>query len=53
MSITLKPWKWSNGQTLSSKDLEFTFDEIEAGVKASPANWSAYVPGSSRARSPA
>ena len=21
MSITLKPWKWSNGQTLSSKDL--------------------------------
>ena len=24
MSITLKPWKWSNGQTLSSKDLLFT-----------------------------
>src|SRR5580693_6929878 len=22
MSITLKPWKWSNGQTVSSKDLE-------------------------------
>ena len=24
MSITLKPWKWSNGQTVSSKDLEFS-----------------------------
>jgi peptide/nickel transport system substrate-binding protein len=45
MTITLKPWKWSNGQTISSKDLLFTFDMIKAGVKASPANWSAYVPG--------
>jgi peptide/nickel transport system substrate-binding protein len=44
MSITLKPWKWSNGQTLSSKDLLFTLDEIKAAVKASPANWSVYVP---------
>src|SRR6516165_8092180 len=25
MSITLKRWRWSNGQTLSSKDLLFTF----------------------------
>ena len=53
MLITLKDWKWSNGQTLSSKDLLFTIDEIEAAVKASPANWAAYVPASSRARSPA
>jgi len=45
MSITLKAWKWSNGQTLSSKDLLFTIDEIEAGLKASPANWGAYTPG--------
>ena len=45
MTITLKPWKWSNGQTLSSKDLLFTIDEIKAAVKASPANWAAYVPG--------
>lgn len=44
MSITLKPWKWSNGQTLSSKDLLFTIDEITAAVKASPANWADYVP---------
>jgi peptide/nickel transport system substrate-binding protein len=45
MTITVKPWKWSNGQTVSSKDLEFTFDMIKAAVKASPSNWSAYVPG--------
>ncbi len=45
MTITLKPWKWSNGTTLSSKDLLFTFDVIAAGVKASPANWAPYVPG--------
>ena len=45
MSITLKPWKWSNGQTVSSKDLEFALDEIMAAVKVSPANWAAYTPG--------
>jgi peptide/nickel transport system substrate-binding protein len=45
MTITVKPWKWSNGQTLSSKDVEFTFDEIKAAVKQSPANWAPYVPG--------
>ena len=45
MTITVKPWKWSNGQTLSSKDLLFTFDIITAAVKASPANWAPYVPG--------
>jgi peptide/nickel transport system substrate-binding protein len=44
-SITLKPWKWSQGGTLSSKDLEFTIDEIKAAVKQSPANWASYTPG--------
>jgi peptide/nickel transport system substrate-binding protein len=45
MTITLKPWKWNTGQTISSKDVEFTFDMIKAGVKASPANWAPYTPG--------
>jgi peptide/nickel transport system substrate-binding protein len=45
MTITVKPWKWSNGQTLTSKDVEFTFDEIAAAVKQSPSNWAPYVPG--------
>jgi peptide/nickel transport system substrate-binding protein len=45
MSISLKPWKWSNGQTVGSKDLEFTIDEIKAAVKESPDDWANYVPG--------
>ena len=45
MTIHVKPWKWSNGQTVTSKDLLFTFDIIAAAVKASPANWAPYVPG--------
>ena len=45
VSITAKPWKWSNGQTVSAKDLEFTVDEIRAAVKESPADWNNYVPG--------
>ena len=45
MTITLKPWKWNTGQTISSKDVAFTFDMIKAAVKASPSNWAAYVPG--------
>jgi peptide/nickel transport system substrate-binding protein len=45
MTITVKPWKWSNGQTVTSKDLLFTFDEIAAAVKQSPANWAPDVPG--------
>jgi peptide/nickel transport system substrate-binding protein len=45
MSITLKRWRWSNGQTLSSKDLLFTFEMIQAGVKVSPSNWAPFVPG--------
>jgi peptide/nickel transport system substrate-binding protein len=45
MTITLKGWKWNNGQPISSKDLLFTFDMIKAAVKASPANWSPYSAG--------
>jgi len=45
MTITVKPWKWSNGQTLTSKDVLFTIDEIKAALKQSPANWAPYVPG--------
>ena len=45
MSITLKRWEWSNGQTLSSRDLLFTFEVIKAGVRASRANWAPFVAG--------
>ena len=45
MSRTVKPWKWSNGQTVSSKDVLFTFDMIKAAVAASPTDWASYTLG--------
>jgi peptide/nickel transport system substrate-binding protein len=36
---------WSDGQPVTSKDVEFWIDELAAGVKESPANWGPYVPG--------
>jgi len=44
-TMTVKPWKWSDGQTLGAADLAFTIDEIKAAIKESPANWANYVPG--------
>jgi peptide/nickel transport system substrate-binding protein len=44
-TMTVKPWKWNTGQTVSSKDVLFTFDILKAALKESPANWSGYVPG--------
>jgi peptide/nickel transport system substrate-binding protein len=46
MTIVVKPWKWSDGRNLSSKDVLFTFDILRAAVKASPANWAPYLRGS-------
>jgi peptide/nickel transport system substrate-binding protein len=45
MTITFKPWKWSDGQTVGAADMAFTLDEIKAALKESPANWANYVPG--------
>jgi peptide/nickel transport system substrate-binding protein len=45
VSITVKPWKWSDGTTITANDLEFDIDLIKAGVKIAPSNWSAYTPG--------
>lgn len=46
VSITIKPsYKWSDGQPVSSKDVAFSFYEIQAAIKESPANWSAYSQG--------
>src|ERR1700677_3150238 len=45
MTIRVKPWKWSNGHPVTSKDVLFTLDLIKAAVKASPANWASYTPG--------
>jgi peptide/nickel transport system substrate-binding protein len=45
VSITLKNWKWSDGQPITAKDAEFWIDEAQAAVKENPANWGNYSPG--------
>ena len=45
VSITMKNWKWSDGNPITANDLLFEIDLIKAGLKESPANWVGYVPG--------
>jgi peptide/nickel transport system substrate-binding protein len=40
-TITLKHWEWSDGQPVTSRDVEFWIQLL----KAEKQNWSAYVPG--------
>jgi peptide/nickel transport system substrate-binding protein len=44
VSITLKPWKWSDGTPITAKDAEFYIDLLKAAVKENPANWGNYTP---------
>jgi len=44
VTITMKPWKWSDGQPITSKDVQFWIDEVAAAVKESAANWGNYTP---------
>ncbi|CAG4904949.1 ABC transporter substrate-binding protein [Acidithrix sp. C25] len=41
VTITLKNYKWSNGETVNARDVLFWMNM----VKANKANWAAYVPG--------
>ena len=43
VTIKYKPWKWSDGKPVTSKDAEFWIDLIKAAVKESPANWGNYT----------
>jgi peptide/nickel transport system substrate-binding protein len=45
VTVTMKNWKWSDGQPISSKDVLFDIDLIKAAIKESPANWVYYTPG--------
>jgi peptide/nickel transport system substrate-binding protein len=45
VSITLKSWKWSDGQPITAKDVEFYIDMLKAAVKENPADWGNYSPG--------
>ena len=44
VTVKVKPWKWSDGQPLTSKDVEFWISEVTAAVKENPANWGNYTP---------
>ena len=41
VTISLKPWKWSDGETVTSRDVLFFLNIL----KAKPSNYAAYVPG--------
>jgi peptide/nickel transport system substrate-binding protein len=44
-AVTLKSYKWSDGQPVTSKDVLFWFDLLKAAIKESAANWGPYTPG--------
>jgi peptide/nickel transport system substrate-binding protein len=41
ITIALKPWKWSDGTPISSRDLVFVYNLLKANVP----NWNFYQPG--------
>ncbi|MDA8303383.1 MAG: ABC transporter substrate-binding protein [Actinomycetota bacterium] len=41
VTVTLKPWKWSNGEPVSSRDVEFWMNMMFANKD----NWCDYTPG--------
>jgi peptide/nickel transport system substrate-binding protein len=43
VTITLKGWKWSNGETVDAKDVVFWIHMLQA---VGATSWGAYVPGS-------
>jgi peptide/nickel transport system substrate-binding protein len=45
VTITLKPWKWSDGAPVTSTDVEFDIDLLKAAVAISPANDGDYTQG--------
>jgi len=44
LTFTLKDWKWSDGQPVTSADVAFFYYLLKAGLKESPANWAFYTP---------
>ena len=41
VTIDLKPWNWSDGTPITSRDFIFVYNLLKANVP----NWNAYVPG--------
>ncbi len=45
VTVQIKPWKWSNGQTVTANDVVEFIDILKAAVKESAANFGNYTPG--------
>jgi peptide/nickel transport system substrate-binding protein len=41
VTMTLKPWKWSDGAPITSRDFTFTYNLLKANYQ----NWINYIPG--------
>jgi peptide/nickel transport system substrate-binding protein len=41
VTMVLKPWKWSDGQPITSRDFTFVYNLLKANYQ----NWNAYLPG--------
>ncbi len=48
ITVTLKPWKWSNGETVSSRDVEFWMNLLEANKTTGATTRRAFSPTMSR-----
>jgi peptide/nickel transport system substrate-binding protein len=42
VTITMKPWKWSNGESITAQDVVFWIHMMQA---VAATDWGAYVPG--------
>ncbi len=49
VTITMKDWKWSNGETITAQDVVFWIHMMQAEAST---NWGAYVPGGFPTTSP-
>src|SRR5262249_1488506 len=45
VTITLKPYKWSDGKPVTIRDVQFWVNLLEASVKNDPTSWLGYSPG--------
>jgi peptide/nickel transport system substrate-binding protein len=45
VTISLKPYRWSDGAPLTARDLQFWINLVKAAVRENPLNWGGYVNG--------
>jgi peptide/nickel transport system substrate-binding protein len=45
VTVTLKPYKWSDGKPVTIRDVQFWVNLLQASVKKDPTSWLGYSPG--------